>query len=128
MSDAIRTAEELSYDDIVELIVDADDTTVPWSASQDRKIVLALRELQQRRIDERVAINMASVDTRPLRKGETLERWEDMSREELLASVKEVVGELDYAYRCITSGYRQGVFDFHLLKDKAFEFTGLEER
>jgi len=52
---------ELTYDDIVELIVDADDTTTPWAPYQERKIVLALKELQQRRIDERVANNLASV-------------------------------------------------------------------
>jgi hypothetical protein len=49
---------ELSYDDIVELIVDANDTTTPWAPYQERKILMALRELQQRRIDERVAHNL----------------------------------------------------------------------
>lgn len=27
--------------------------------------------------------------------------------------------ELDYAYRCVSSGYNQGVFDFHVLRDRA---------
>jgi hypothetical protein len=33
--------------------------------------------------------------------------------------------ELEYVYRCITGGFRQGVFDFSLLKDRAFEYTGI---
>lgn len=38
-----------------------------------------------------------------------------------------VLCQLDYAYRCITGGYRQGVFDFSRLKALAFEYTGLKE-
>lgn len=34
--------------------------------------------------------------------------------------------ELGYVYRCITGGYRQGVFDFSILTRRAFDWTGLE--
>jgi hypothetical protein len=33
--------------------------------------------------------------------------------------------ELDYVYRCITGGFRQGVFDFSQVKDRAFQYTGI---
>jgi hypothetical protein len=41
--------------------------------------------------------------------------------------IEALVGRLDYVYRCITSGYRQGVFDFSRVKAEAFEFTGLKD-
>lgn len=46
--------ERVSYDDLVELIVDAQDVGT-WSCTQERKILLALKELRQRREDDRVA-------------------------------------------------------------------------
>lgn len=44
------------------------------------------------------------------------------------AEIRERRAELTYAYRCITGGYRQGVFDFSQLRKRAFEFTGLEDK
>ena len=35
--------------------------------------------------------------------------------------------ELDYAYRCVSSGYNQGVFDFSVLKDRALAHVRNEE-
>ena len=34
--------------------------------------------------------------------------------------------ELDYAYRCITGGYNQGVFDFSVLKNRALAHLAIE--
>jgi len=31
--------------------------------------------------------------------------------------------ELDYAYRCVSSGYNQGVFDFSVLKGRALKWV-----
>lgn len=61
MNDVIRTADEygayrLTYDQIVELLVDVESGL--W-VGRRRKVLSALRELQQRRIDEKVAHNLA---------------------------------------------------------------------
>lgn len=55
------------------------------------------------------------------------EIWSGLGTREQIQARGCVLCELDYAYRCITGGYRQGVFDFSVLKARAFEFTGLEE-
>jgi len=46
---------------------------------------------------------------------------------ELAAELDFIVRRYDHMCRCITGGYRQGVFDFSRAKEWAFEFTGLPQ-
>lgn len=55
------------------------------------------------------------------------EVWVGVGSKEEIRAKDCVLCELDYAYRCITGGYRQGVFDFSRLRERAFAFTGLKD-
>lgn len=84
------TAEnQLSYDEIVELVVDSEDLDTPWHPTQLAKITLALKELRQRREDERVANTLASAEVRPSK---------DVALESFYARRRRLWAEAEAAY------------------------------
>lgn len=54
-----------------------------------------------------------------LRRGTPLENKAADTIEAQAADVARLRAELDYAYRCVSSGYHQGVFDFSVLKERS---------
>jgi hypothetical protein len=44
------------------------------------------------------------------------------------AEIAQLRREIDYLYRCVASGYNQGVFDFSILKDRALEHVRRADR